>query len=288
MNRYDIDRTILSSLNERAQMLEQKLSSSVVAYYGSIHPGFLKQYRDTIEAVAANSAYPERICLLLKTMGGSAEAAESMALILRNHFSEVSFIVPDAAMSAGTILCMSGDRIYMDYSSALGPIDPQVVSPDRSGYVAAMGYLDKVDEIVAKTELSQAEIIFLRSIDLGRLALYEQARSFSIDLLKEWLVQYKFKNWSHHRSTNIGNLVSVEEKDRRAEQIAIALADHKRWRSHARALNMTKLRKLGLEIDDMCDDPEMHDLVRSYNDPLSMYVERMNLPLFIHNHNLAR
>lgn len=143
MNRYDIDRTILSSLNERAQMLEQKLSASVVAYYGSIHQGYLRQFRDTIEAVSATTSFPSRICVLLKTMGGSAEAAESMALILRNHFDDVSFAVPDAAMSAGTILCMSGDRIFMDYASALGPIDPQVLSPDGTGYVAAMGYLDK-------------------------------------------------------------------------------------------------------------------------------------------------
>lgn len=288
MNRYDIDRTILSSMNERAQMLEQKLSASVVAYYGSIHQGYLRQFRDTIEAVSDTTLFPNRICILLKTMGGSAEAAESMALILRNHFDDVSFAVPDAAMSAGTILCMSGNRIFMDYSSALGPIDPQVLSPDGSGYVAAMGYLDKVDEIVAKPKLSQADVVFLKSIDLGVLALYEQARSFSIDLLKDWLVQYKFRNWTHHRSTNVGTSVSTDQKAMRAEQIAVALSDHKLWRSHGRALNMTKLRKLGLEIDDMCDDPEMHDLVRSYNDPLSMYVDRMNLPLYIHNHNLAR
>ena len=37
-----------------------------------------------------------------------------------------NFWCPIFAMSAGTILVMSGDDIYMDYYAVLGPIDPQV------------------------------------------------------------------------------------------------------------------------------------------------------------------
>jgi hypothetical protein len=273
-------------MNDRAEQLEDVMAASVLAYFGNIHPAFLRPFRDAVAAIRYRTRYPKRICVPLRTGGGSAEAAEKMALVLRNHFDDVSFLVPDAAMSAGTILCMSGDRIYMDYSSALGPIDPQVLSPDGTGYVAAMGYLDKVEEITAKRHLTQADVVFLRSVDLGRLALYEQAKNFSIDLLKEWLVKFKFKNWSQHRTTNVAQPVTFEEKQLRAERTAVALADHKLWRSHGRALNIGKLSRLGLEIDDMSADPHFCNLVRSYNDPLSIYVERMGLPMFMHNHIL--
>jgi hypothetical protein len=286
MPTYDLDRVIIELMNEKAEQLEDLLSASVLAYFGNIHPAFLRPFRDVVEAIRYRTRHPNRICVLLRTGGGSAETAEGMALVLRNHFDDVSFLVPDAAMSAGTILCMSGDRIYMDYSSALGPIDPQVLSPDGTGYVAAMGYLDKVEEITAKKHLTQADVVFLRSVDLGRLALYEQAKNFSVDLLKEWLVKFKFKNWSQHRTTNIGQPVTLEEKQLRAERIAVALADHKLWRSHGRALNIGKLRRLGLEIDDMSIDPHFSNLVRSYNDPLSTYIERMGLPMVMHNHIL--
>jgi ClpP class serine protease len=47
--------------------------------------------------------------------------------VIRKHYKTVNFVVPDYAMSAGTIFCMSGDKIFMDYASALGPIDPQVI-----------------------------------------------------------------------------------------------------------------------------------------------------------------
>lgn len=43
----------------------------------------------------------------------------------------------------------SGDKICMDYSSALGPIDPQVFNGEL--WVPALGYLEKVEELVAKS-----------------------------------------------------------------------------------------------------------------------------------------
>ena len=45
--------------------------------------------------------------------------------IIRQHYFQVDFIIPDKAMSAGTVCALSGDNIYMDYYSQLGPIDPQ-------------------------------------------------------------------------------------------------------------------------------------------------------------------
>jgi hypothetical protein len=286
MNKYDLDQTIIKVLNGNAKALEEELSSCVLAYFGNIHPGYFRQFRDAVEEVKELTDFKSRISILLRTGGGSAETAERMATVLREHFTEVYFLVPDAAMSAGTILCMSGDKIFMDYSSALGPIDPQVLSPDGSGYVAAMGYLDQVAAIVAKPNLSPADVVFLRGIDLGKLALFEQAKSFSVDLLKEWLVEFKFKNWTEHRTTNRGMSVTAEQKKDRAEEIAMALSNHKLWRSHGRALNLTKLRSLGLEIDDFSKNSELHTVVRSYNDPLSMYVDRMGVPMFMHNHKL--
>lgn len=44
---------------------------------------------------------------------------------------------------------MSGNDIYMDYYSVLGPIDPQVKNKDNN-WVAALGYLDKVNELLKK------------------------------------------------------------------------------------------------------------------------------------------
>lgn len=187
-------------------------------------------------------------------------------------------------MSAGTILCMSGDKIYMDYASSLGPIDPQIPAPDTGDYVPALGYLDKVKEITDKGDLAPADVVLLKSLDLAKLALFEQARDLSTDLLKEWLVRYKFKDWTKHRTNYDGAAVTQKEKENRAKEIADALANQKIWRSHGRNLDLVKLKKLRIEIDDYSDDSELRNLIREYNDPLTGYIDRLEINVFLHSH----
>ena len=91
---------------------------------------------------------------------------------------------------------MSGDEIWMDYFSVLGPIDPQVQNKDGR-FVPALGYLDKVNELIEKAKnntLTNAEFLILRDFDLAELRHYEQAKELTITLLKRWLAKYKFKN----------------------------------------------------------------------------------------------
>lgn len=282
-----LDRSIHEIIDARCKKLEDELKSDVVFYHGSIYPQFFRPFRDFIEQVKKTSDREEgAISVLLRTGGGSAETTERMVGVLRKHYDQVNFIVPDIAMSAGTILCMSGDRIYMDYASTLGPIDPQVPTPDTGDYVPALGYLDKVQEITNKGQLAPADVVMLKSLDLAKLALFEQARDLSVDLLKKWLVEYKFKNWTHHRSTNPGTPVTDFQKAERAEQIARDLADHKRWRSHGRSLDVAKLSELRIEIDDYSDNVSLREAIRAYNDPLTGFVDRMRIDFVLHSHHV--
>lgn len=283
-----LDSSIADLINRQAEQLEERLGSDLVFYHGSIYPQYFRHFRNFVEEVKDKSTRPDSaISIVLRTGGGSAETTERMVAVLRQHYTTVNFVVPDVAMSAGTIFCMAGDKIFMDYASSLGPIDPQVPTPDTGDYVPALGYLDKVEEITNKGMLSPADVVLLKSIDLAKLALFEQARDLSVDLLKNWLVQYKFKDWTHHRTTNPGAEVSREEKAIRAEEIARELANHKRWRSHGRNLDVSKLSELRIEIDDYSNDQELRAAIRGYNDPLTGYVDRLQLPFFLHSRHVA-
>jgi membrane-bound ClpP family serine protease len=122
-----LDDTVKTTARVNCEALEQQLQGDVAFYYGPIEVGALKMFRDFMEKSRLVSTCGGKLLFFfLNSPGGSAEAAEKMVEIMRHHYSEVAFFVPDMAFSAGTILCMSGDHIYMDYSSALGPIDPQV------------------------------------------------------------------------------------------------------------------------------------------------------------------
>ena len=285
MTPEDLDRSILTLIHERARELEGLLNSDVVCYFGDINPVHFRVFRNFIEDVKQKSERKDdTLSIILRTAGGSAETAERYVTVVRHHYSTVNFIVPDVAMSAGTIFCMSGDHIYMDYSSSLGPIDPQVLAPDGSGYVAALGYLDKVEEISKKEKLGPSDVVFLNKLDLAKLALYEQAKDLSIDLLKRWLVQYKFKNWDVHRTHNKGTTVTNEEKEARASEIAEALSDNKLWHSHGRSLDIEKIKTLKLEVCEYSNNIDVRNAIRGYNDLLTAYTDRMRYSFFLHSH----
>lgn len=72
----------------------------------------------------------------------------------------------------------------MDYFSVLGPIDPQVMSKEGR-WVAALGYLDKVNDLLEKARqntLTEAEFLILKDFDLAELKGYERAKELAIAL----------------------------------------------------------------------------------------------------------
>ena len=105
----------------------------------------------------------------------------------------------------------------------------------------------------------------MKDFDLAELRGYEQARDLTIDLLKKWLVQYKFKNWTMHESNPklIDQPVTEAQKISRAESIAKDLGDTSKWKSHARPINMQALREIKLKIEDFGLDANLKKLVRS-------------------------
>ncbi|MBI5249390.1 MAG: ATP-dependent Clp protease proteolytic subunit [Desulfomonile tiedjei] len=283
------DECIRTSLKQRAMDLEAEFKADVIFYNGPIYPGYDKRLADLIDVVKDNSPNQNRIAVFLHTGGGVVEIVEKFVDIIRFHYSEVYFVVPDIAMSAGTIFCMSGDKIFMDYTSSLGPIDPQVLRGEE--LVPALGYLDQVQRMIDKSkkgQLSEAEFLMLSQLDLAVLSSYEQAKNLTNTLLKNWLVKYKFANWQTHRTNKkkLGKPVTQKEKEARAEEIAKKLADNKFWHSHGRMIGIDKLKDvLRLEIDDYSKNVKLRKLIRNYSELLIGYTQRHNYRIFLHNKN---
>ena len=78
-------------------------------------------------------ADPERdLHLMLGTLGGDGETALRMIRQAQSRCRHLTVIVPDQAKSAGTLLVLGADSIYMGPTSDLGPVDPQFQLPDGS------------------------------------------------------------------------------------------------------------------------------------------------------------
>lgn len=281
-----VDTSIQKLLGEKLLEIESQFQADVLTYYGPIVDGNENIVLDIIEDLAMDPDKKEKLLVVLTTTGGSAIAVKRYVNIIRKHYSEVSFVIPDYAYSAGTIFCMSGDNIYMDYFSVLGPIDPQVQNKEGK-WVAALGYLDKVNELIKKAQdntLTQAEFLILKDIDLAELRGYEQAKELTIDLLKKWLVKYKFKNWNKHQTSSdkLGLDVTEKEKEERAEDIADKLGNNKIWKSHSRPINIETLEKeLKLKIEDYSNEKQIREIIRSYYGLLSDYVQKNKFSIFV-------
>ncbi len=276
-----IDCEARSLMMEKLNELELYLKADVIVYYGDIFDSVEEHVKQIVEQLQEEE-HPNKICyIILTTYGGSLNPVNRMVAILRHFYNEVNFIVPNFAYSAGTIFCMSGDNILMNYFSALGPVDPQVQNKDGN-LVAALGYLDKVNELLAKARdntLSQAEFIILKDFDLAELRAYEQAKELAVDLIQKWLVKYKFKDWDKHSD---GSLVTIEEKTQRAIDIANKLSDNNIWKSHGRAINMEELREMNLKIMDYGYDDELKQRIDSYYSVMSDYTTKYQVGVFLH------
>jgi hypothetical protein len=279
--------SINQMLNNQLAKLEDHFSSDISFYYGSFYPGLSKIFCDLIEGLKLTEPKSDKtsLTIFLRTNGGTPEDVEKIVEIIRHHYNEVYFVIPDFAMSAGTIFVMSGDKIYMDYASSLGPIDPQVINKQNQ-YVPAMGYLNKINEIYEKSEkgkLTSIDYAFINNIDLAELRLYEQARDLSIELVTKFLKTYKFKSWTEHRTNNIGTPVTEMEKERRANEIADKLCDNSDWLAHGRYIGIYKLiNELKIEIENYSKNVERKDLIRTYNDLVTGYIAEKQYKQFFH------
>ncbi|MDR3365802.1 MAG: ATP-dependent Clp protease proteolytic subunit [Prevotellaceae bacterium] len=202
----------------------------------------------------------KQIDVYLETPGGSGEAAEEIAKFLRKKFTEINFVIAGEAKSAGTILALSGDSIYMCETGSLGPIDAQI-QIGRS-VVSAHDYKAWIDEKrneATKTgKLNPFDAIMVAQISPGEIYGVVNSLEFAKDLVKGWLEKYKFKDWTETQTTH--KKVTAEMRKKRAEEVADKLCDHMSWRTHGRSLKIEDLKDV-LSIENIDDNLPLAGIV---------------------------
>ena len=275
-----VDDHTKTQLNKYLVKIENVLEADVLTIFSSILYGLENRVKDAVELFQDRKP---RIAVILDTSGGIVEVVERIVSVIRHHYDEVDFLIPDRAMSAGTVFVMAGDRIFMGYFSCLGPIDPQIVKDGK--LVPALAYLNQYQRLHAKAEegqLNTTELVLLNKLDPGELYQFEQARELSHDLLTQWLSTY-IKNWDTHSST--GKAVTDCEKKQRAKEIAAALSDNERWHSHGRMISRDTLisdPELRLKIEKLEKTPDLSSALDDYVGLLKDYVQRGQFFSFVH------
>jgi hypothetical protein len=193
--------------------------------------------------------------LIIHSPGGSAESAEGIVSYLRDKFSDIRVIIPQAAMSAATMIACAADTIVMGRQSSIGPIDPQMLIPTQFGIkmTPAQAIVDEFEEAqnISKTDPNQlgAWLPILSQYSPGLLQQCKNAKSLAESLVSDWLEAYMFNG--------------EENAKTKAAEIASLLAEHGIFKTHSRHINRYSAINLGLKIENLEDDQTLQDLVLS-------------------------
>jgi Serine dehydrogenase proteinase len=275
---------IEQQLDERLRAVETAFSAHALSFCGPLYFGVDDIFRKSVEKKHQDTPPSDKLVILLTTNGGYIEPVLRMVSTLRVHYQTVEFVIPNSAYSAGTVFAMSGDAIYMDYYSRLGPIDPQIES-SQGRMVSALGHLERYNALIEKAQLgtiTTAEVqLLIDGFDQAELYDYEQAKELSISVLKEWLVKYKFKNWKETQTRKLP--VTDQMKEERATSIGKELNNTKKWHSHGYGISMDVLRNdLKMVIDDYGAVHRISSAIRPYHDLLSDYMGRRGSKGVVH------
>lgn len=186
--------------------------------------------------------------LVLHTPGGDIAATESLVHYLREIFgTNIRAIIPQLAMSGGTMIACSGETIIMGKQSSLGPIDPQLNG------LAAHGVIEEFEQAYQEINENESKIPIWQPI----IAKYtptligecRKAVDWSEKMVKEWLVS--------------GMLKDDKDKNETADRIIKELGDHALTKSHARHISPDKCKEIGLHIEMMEDNQKLQDAILS-------------------------
>lgn len=220
------------------------------------------------EMVGCVSPEKRDVDLFVVTPGGSAQQVNQFVDRVRARFDHAAFILPWQAMSAGTLWALSGDEIWMDDRSYIGPIDPQVPTKN-GGLLPVQSLLLLVRDVQQATQEmmkkgQQPPWTLIRMIDNIDPKEYGSAlisTQYVKTLAQSYLAQFKFKHWTV-RATS-GQPVTDDYRRQRAEEIADQLSQHGIWQSHSHGISRQVAEDvLRLKIEHLESNPDLHRAVR--------------------------
>ena len=214
----------------------------------SINDEDIHAFMESIAGLKGN-----KLDLILHTGGGSPEATDAIVSYLRQKFNDIRIIIPQAAMSAGTMLACAANEIVMGKQSSIGPIDPQFILQTSVGIqsIPAHAILEQFrkaqDDCRENPKNLNSWMPMLSQYGPALLVNCQNQIDFGKELVENWLKEYMF---------------SGEDNDL-PESIADFLSNHSNFKTHGKHLNIIKAKEIGLKIIELEEDQDFQDAVLS-------------------------
>jgi len=176
--------------------------------------------------------------LFLHTPGGGIAATESIIHYLHSIFgNNIRAVIPQMAMSAGTMIALSSKAIIMGKQSSIGPIDPQY------GGISAAGVLEEFEQAIKQVTENQASSLVWQNIIKQYHPTFvgdcQKAVDFASKFVQKCLEDCMFEEYNQ------------TERRKRAKKIVNELSDHNRTKSHDRHIPIDDCIRLGINVIPM-------------------------------------
>lgn len=197
--------------------------------------------------------------LVLHTPGGEIAAAEAIVKYLMGCFNnDVVAIVPQLAMSAGTMIACACKSVIMGRQSSLGPTDPQLNG------VPAAGVIEEFNQAIEDAKLRPESIPMWSQI----ISKYHptfigecmKAVNASKGIVESWLR---------------GNMFADDpDCDAKVASIVEKLCEHQNSAMHNRHFSAQELIDAGMKIELLESDNELQDAVLSVHHAFMITFQR--------------
>lgn len=259
------------------QQLHQKTGRNIIAYYSGwlSKPGIqLSEINDEDKNGFMTTVHRmDRtlgLDLIIHTPGGGIAATQSIVTYLQKLFGRnIRAIVPQIAMSAGTIIACCCKEVLMGEESNLGPIDPHLRS------IPAHGVVREFKRALREVKKDSSRIVIWKEI-IGQyrptfLGQCENAIKWSNDFVEQQLATGMFA----------GNADGAKK----ARSITKALSNYAVNKSHERHFDVDECEKMGLVVTRLESDEDLQDKVLTVHHCYMHLL--MNSPVFkiIENQN---
>lgn len=193
--------------------------------------------------------------LILHTPGGDIAAAESIVDYLHLIFGDnIRAIIPQMAMSAGTMIAISCPNIIMGKESSLGPVDPQYNG------LSCQEAVDEFNQAVQEVSINP------RSLGLWQVRISKYTPTFLVSCKNalEWSKSYTEKWLSHN--------YKPDEVD--TKKMLNFFVEHSESKSHARHFSIDQCKEIGLHVIDLESDEALQDAVLSLHHLYMIYFDK--------------
>lgn len=201
--------------------------------------------------------------LILHTPGGDISATEQIIKYLHSMFNgDIRAIIPQMAMSAGSMVAVSCRSIMMGKQSCLGPFDPQLNNlPCQSVLKEFERAINDVSRNPASLGLWQT---IISKLNPTFLTLCQQADELSKNLADDILSKTQYS----------------EEIKERIKGVFVNNDDSK---VHSRHIDIQRCKDVGLNIEELETDPKIQDMVLSIHHCCMILGESSNIVKVVEN-----